>query len=445
VLCPVAISHDLLHGNDSALISFQESYGAGRLFQDFIAFLKPAIADGKIPNDVARVRYEFDLFARSFSDADRQKCWRYYLERWCGRKAEELSDTKPNGNFFEVSVSNDYVPFPLKDGRTRTYPLRGRIDEIDIGNHRLIERTIKGMPTEDHAPRLKDYQVWLLWKILSSIPKSKIPSFWRDVDFSNFNLVVETPYRDFEIARDNPSFDEVTHAAYSWIQDLAKGGRSEWEAYNERACTYLSKMEDCGLLRICYGRRRPYPASRAEMHREFRNIYRPLYWQEMWDYHLLQYQLLELEADQLQSLGYVSKGRIVSFQGREIELELDRQQAQPILDQQISGESNSYLIVVGTFHIGFELEANFVKNDNDRFVMETTQRRLPPTGVVLILPSDSSVLKQRPWFLSRNVQRDVFGLESWGLERPDRAAKHSVIQFMESLFGVKPLRRERNA
>jgi hypothetical protein len=444
-LCPVALLHHILHGNDSALIPVQESFGFGRLFQDFIGFLKPALSDGGIPNDISRIRQEFELFARSASTAESQKCWRFYLERWCSRKLDELNEMRPNSNFFEVSVSNSYIPFTLRDGATRTYPLRGRIDEIDIEDRRLIERTIKGMPNENHPPRLKDYQVWLLWKTLTSIPKSKLPTFWQDVNFRNFSLVVETPYHDFEVAKENPVFEELTHNAYSWIQDLAKGGRSEWEAYNGRACTYLNKMEDCGCLRMCYGRRRPFPTTRTEMRREFRNIYRPLCWQEMWNHDLLQYQLLDLVPDALQSLGYVSTGRIVSFHGREIELELDKKQAQPVLDQLVAGESNSYLIVVGTFHVGFELDASFVKAANERFVMETTHRKLPETGVALILPSDSSVVKQRPWFLSRNVQRDVFSLESWGLEISARAAKQSVIQFMESLFGVKPLRSERNA
>jgi len=444
-LCPVAILHDMLHGNDSALISREERFGGGNLFQNFIAFLKPAMADGKIPPDIQRIRFEFEQFARSAPDAAREKCWRFYLERWCNRKLEELSRLKPNENFFEVSVSNSYAQFRLRDAGTRTYPIRGRIDEVDLKNHKLIERTIKGMPTDDVPPRLKDYQAWLLWKILSSVQRSKFPAFWRDVDFASFTLTVETPYRDFEVEKENSSFEELTHNAYSWIQDLAKGGRSEWEAYAGRSCTFASKMTDCGLLGTCYRRRPIFPTTRSEIHREFRNIYRPLCWQVMWDHHLLEYQKLELEDDELENLGHVSKGKIISFHGREIELELSRKQAQPILDQQISGESNSYVIVVGTFHIGFELEANFLRSTNDRYVMEIPQRRLPQTPIALIIPSDSSVLRQKPWFLSKHVQRDVFALESWGFQLPDRAATHSVIQFMESLFGVKHLRRERSA
>jgi hypothetical protein len=452
-LCPVAILHDILHGDEYAAISQDESFGAGNLFQDFIASLKPAIADGSCQNDSSTMRYAFDDFARSTPDAQRQACWRYYMEPWCSRKIEELAGVRPNENFFEISVADSFVRFKLMseltgEEGTRTYPLRGRVDEIDLTRKKLIERTIKGGSQDNAPPRLKDYQVWLEWKILSSMHRSKFPTSLIDVNFEEFDLVVETPFHDFEVPKDNPEFESRTHSAYAWIQDLTKWGRAEMEAYSNRSCTYDNRMTDCGLLRICYGRRPPYPSTRSEMHREFRNIYRPLFWQEMWDHHLFQYQLLELDVDELRDLGYVSRGKIVSYRGREIELELDRSHAQPILIEQASGETvSSYQIVVGTFHIGSVLMANLVRSQDNKFIMETNMRRLPTADMALILPSDSdsSLYREKPWFLSKLVQRDVFRLEKWGLIRPDRAAQQSVIQFMESLFGSTPLRREKNA
>jgi len=108
---------------------------------------------------------------------------------------KNISQSDRDKFFFEISVANYYVPFPYKDGK-KSYPLEGRIDEIDIKNKRIIERTIKGFKEDTEPPALKDYQTWLLWKTLSSLKRNQLPSQWRDINFEEFELIVETPYKD---------------------------------------------------------------------------------------------------------------------------------------------------------------------------------------------------------------------------------------------------------
>ncbi|GAI17474.1 unnamed protein product, partial [marine sediment metagenome] len=130
---------------------------------------------------------------------------RNHIEPWVRRKLQngELESISDDDQLiFELSVGNARIPFHLEKGK-RHYPLRGRVDEIDLTRKRLVERTIKGTPLDTESPLLKDCQVWLLWKILCSLKREQLPLQWKSVDFQNFDLVVETPYKDFTIKPDN--------------------------------------------------------------------------------------------------------------------------------------------------------------------------------------------------------------------------------------------------
>lgn len=165
--CPVAVLHDILHAVGDATIPGGE-YGLGILYQRFIAHLKLSAARNDIPSP-SDVRYRFVMFARDEDEKTKTDCWRYYVEPWCNERFDKLSEANEK-IFFEVSVANAYVPFKFRD-KNPTYPLRGRIDELDLKNRKIIERTIKGRRTDQSPPPLKDFQLWLLWEALSSINK----------------------------------------------------------------------------------------------------------------------------------------------------------------------------------------------------------------------------------------------------------------------------------
>ena len=437
--CPVAVLHDIFHGADDATIRPGE-YGMGNLYQRFIAHLKLSAARNDIPSP-PDIRYRFEMFAGDEAEKVKTDCWRYYVQPWCNERLDELS--KDNETiFFEVSVANAYVPFKFGDKKP-TYPIRGRIDEIDLKNRKMIERTIKGRRGDKAPPPLKDFQLWLLWKALSSIDKKNYPEPWGSIKFKDFELIVETPYHDFVVRKDNPDFENQAHIAYAWIKDLAGGGKSEFEAYQHRACTHINTDTECGVRWACFSRRYKYPTCRGEIHKEVRKFYPPLFWQQMWDYHLFRYQLLMLEKKDLEGLGYLSEGRVVSLGDGRIEIKIDLRQAAPILERRTSSGELSNLLVIGSFFLGFELDAVLEEVTDDKFVMSVGKKKLPPSGRAMILPSESSILKTSPWFLSRYTQGDLFKLERWGFEKDKRAAEHSVIQLLEWVFGTKTMRRER--
>jgi hypothetical protein len=437
--CPIAILHDILHGIDNATILPGE-WGIGNLYHRFIAHLKLSAAKGDIPS-LSDIRYRFEMFAKDEKDRAKTDCWRYYVEPWCRGRLSKLSEANQNV-FFEISVANTYVPFKFR-GKNITYPLRGIIDEIDLKNRKIIERTIKGRGADQSPPPLKDFQLWLLWKVLLSIDRRNYPEPWKDINFEDFQLTVETPYHDFVVKKNNLDFERQVHVAYAWIKDLAGGGKSEFEAYQHRTCTYLHRDDECGAKLACFGRHYKHPTCRGEVHKEFRKFYPSLFWQQMWDYHLFRYQLLMLRKEELKDLGYLSEGRFVSLKDGKVEIEIRPQQAAPIQERRISTGELENLLVIGSFFIGFELNAILEEMTEGRLIFGVGEKRLPLPERAMILPAESSVLRTSPWFLSRRTQGELFWLERWGFEKDEKAQKHSVIQLLESIFGRKTVRREK--
>jgi len=76
--------------------------------------------------------------------------------------------------------------------------------------------------------------------------------------------------------------------------------------------------------------------------------------------------------------------------------------------------------------------------------MSVETKRTPVSRNAMLMPFDpeATVFEDQPWFLTRNLQRELHYLERWGIQKPQRAEKESVIQMLESIFGTKPLRRE---
>lgn len=211
-LCPVALYHDLIHGIENALVrgDVRTVKRRGELFHNFVAYLKLSIKNGDfelrgdIPSQVSSIQNMFFRFSQSqgFQISESNDIWRLYVRPWVERKLENgefQSITSNSQIFFEISVANSQVPFPLESG-VRNYPLRGRVDEIDLTQRRIIERTIRGGREDDVPPFLKDYQIWLLWKIICSLREENLPNEWRGIRFEDFELVVETPYHDFVIS-----------------------------------------------------------------------------------------------------------------------------------------------------------------------------------------------------------------------------------------------------
>ena len=452
-LCPVALYHDFIHGIENALMEQYPLQRRGELFHRFIAYLKLSLRNGdfQLRGDLRSQRQIIINLFRQFSRAqaftlnESNDIWRLYVEPWVTRKLQNqdlqnISDA--DQFFFEISVANPRIRFPLNDG-IRNYPLRGRIDEVDLTRRRIIERTIKGDSTDSNVPLLKDYQVWLLWKILCSLDSGQLPPAWNNVNFQDFELIVETPHRDFPIS-DNPEYISHTHWAYAWINDISVSESPGVfrEVFENAQCSPENVHPHCRHPFInCFPRLYQFPRSRPEIRLTFQPWYRLLLWEQMWKGHLWHYQLLTLNREELVNLGLVIETQIVSPQGYQLELE--------IIGREVStlrGYDYCTVIPYGTLHCGLKLNARLIRMEGNRIFLQL-ETRSPSfsRGALLLLSPEapSPIMREPPIFLDRQMQSALFRLKRIGSENEQRARRRSLIQLLEAIFGIRRLRRGR--
>jgi len=445
--CPVAILHRLLHGEDRSPTFISERRdrlrGAGTLYHEFIAILKSRIVNGDLQRfspDV--IRPEFLRFVRGQEEL--QEIWPRYLVPWLNgvRSGEHTSVSPRERVFFEVTVASEYVPFRYEEQRL-TYPLRGVIDEINLDRRLIIERTIVGGPDDDGPPEADALQLWLLWKVLNSIDRHNYPEELRGVNFDDFHIIVETPFHDFEIDRENQEFERRVHDAYAWIRDLTFDHRSEFEAYRNQRCDREPGIRCSFMHTVCRRRNFQFPQARSVMREEFRSWFRPLWHEIIWNSHLLQYRLLRLPLDDLEHQGWLARARITSFIDRDlIQVEIIRDEERgPILAHiQNSGRCE---LIFGTPSIGQRIEVTLESEAEGRLILRTSKRYLFLSNNTFILP-DVALLESRPWYLTQRIQQDMFRFEHIGRENIVRARNDSLVQLIEAIFGSNLLRRERS-
>ena len=452
-LCPAAIYHDLLHGIESALMEqYPIERRRGELFQEFIAHLKFSLRNRTlsltgldIQTQQGRIRSLFFGFAQSqgFSTNAASDLWRLYIEPWVRRKLQngELINISPDDQFFfEISVANHRVPFSLNNG-IRNYPLRGRVDEIDFTNGRIIERTIRGASSDNAPPMLKDYQVWLLARLLFSLQANQMPSSWREIRFQDFSLIVETPFRDFTVPFENPNHTIDTHYAFAWINDisLSESPGVYREVFENAICSPENPNPLCQYPFInCFPRIYPYPQSRPEVRQTFQPWYRLLLWEQKWKGHLWQYQLLMLNRKQLIDRGLILEARMVSSTGNQLEIEIIGRQA-----SSLRGYDYCTIIPYGSLFCGLRLNARLIGVRGNNVIMDLGDSRNILSQEVLLLPSEVSppIMKEPLTFLDRQMQSALFRLQHIGCESLSRAQQRSVIQLLEAIFGIRPLHR----
>lgn len=452
--CSVAIYHDLIHGNGNALLIDYHLRGQGALFHEFIAHLKLSLQNRVIRLSGYDIRTQQDMIqnlflnfarGRSFDIDAISDIWKQYVEPWVRRKLQngELESISSEDQlFFEISIANPYTPFHTNGGK-RNYPLRGRADEIDLTRKRIIERTIKESTSGNDPPILKDYQVWLLHKLLGTLKSSQLPSSWGSVNFQKFNLIVETPHRDFEIPLESQDYTESTHYAYAWINDIS---RSESpgevrEVYENAECTPLIPKTECNHpFRICFPRNFPYPQSRPEIKQAVKPWYRLLLWERIWEGHLLQYRLTMLSRKKLIEQRLISEAKIVSSERNLMELEV-------IGDSGVSvrGYDEYTIIPFGTLFCGRRINATLTGVKGNRITMELRGNGSVFSRDAILLPllSDlpAPIMQEPPTYLKKLDQASLLKLQNSGAIKRDRAQRRSSIQLLEAIFGARLIRR----
>jgi len=462
VLCPMTVVHRTYHGLHGALRGPRGlAEGEGEHFHRFMSILKSDIALGRRRPDDA-----FSLLRMYCSwkglDAETESNLRRYLSFWMKRKRDSLNElwNQGPGIFFEVHVATINVTF---GGRKVRYPIHGLIDEIDTINKKIIERTLRGNENDGIPPFLKDFQVWLQWKVLTSIKRNLIPKTLRNENFEKYELIVETPYRDFRVERNQPLFEEWAEDALAWISDITRSSIAISDAWRNRGhhtrpCNFGDEIEECAWARMaCYCRRWRYPERRSALRASLRPLYRALYNEQLWAHDLLLHQLASMEQHDDPALRDELKGLLMgrniypikvesTLEGGRCTVRIDNTVSESLLET-IQDENLSFDVLFGAFSFGLRRRAFLLLDDEEtnpeegRYVMLI--ERINETEGMSAFLIKGLLLKEDPWFLKRLVQRALFSLEKWGMDKEDRAQNHTTVRLIDTLFGPHRLRARR--
>jgi len=457
-LCPLAIFHKFYHGLRGAgrgLRGDEEGIQLGQHYHQFISYLKTEIVRGKRIEDAESLLSNYCSSQRV--DVDTESSLRTLLRYWLRRKRESLEQLYERPRiFFEVHVASINVTF----GREVRFPLHGVIDEIDITNRRIIERTLRGREDDTEPPFLKDFQLWLLWKIISSIGNGLVREVLGCENFEDYELIVETPYRDFLVDKNNPLFNELAEDAFSWISDLATSNNSRlaiaineaWQnrGFHGRPCRYGEEIKECAMINNCYYRRRRYPERRSAFGSDLRRLYYALFNEQIWRHDLMLYQLAYMEQHQdttlQRDLRELLMGRSIfpasivrSIRNEGFIVRID-EQFRPSLLEVIQDEVVNFDIIFGSFSAGLRRRAqldidNTYSNIREGQVFVRIEGPTNVEDLSVLLIRGSLLLREEPWFLKRLVQQSLFNLEKWGVDRDERARKHVTVRFIDTLFG----------
>ncbi len=446
-LCPVALSHALFHGLDNALIRYPQSR-RGEVFHGFCAFIKWAAAKGTVQIDsentttsVARAQHEFRPFCRGLGLASGEidTVWRLYAEPWLTRKIEhgEFDSLENEDVYFELSVASGKVPFELGNG-LRHYPLRGRIDELNLTKRTLIERTIREPISEDDPPLLKDYQAWLLFQTISSLSAEQLPPDWPAEQVGALKLVVETPLQDFIINPDQSRFVQDTHFAYAWLDDMSRGENPGVfrEVYENAACTPEAPHEYCSHpSKNCFPRLYSHPRSRQEVKRAFKPWLRSLLWERIWKGDLWHYRLLTLSKAQLEERGYIIEVPVQARDGDEIVISISGE------NRGVLGGYPSFVVLsYGTVNCGLRLKASIKTGSGDLATIHLSRGwgRFSSRVVVLSTQDTTSVIDEPITWLEAVQQRNLLRLKYWTMGE-QTAREKSNAQLLEAVYGTRDI------
>jgi hypothetical protein len=439
--CPLAMVHDLFHGLSSPIVDEEAEaavqrrggWGVGKFYHYFTALVKYRVGIGELPVDQYAIRRELERERQRHRPQEVDGA-RYYIEPWLRNRIAEGDLVANEDTYFEVQVSAR-TRFRSKEGVISTF-LVGKIDELDLQNNRIIERTTRGERGSPHPPSYKDYQVWLLWKIISSLNEPYIPRAWRR-DYSNTKLFVETPHDVYEVDKNRPEFEDMTIRALSLIRDVSN--RNTWvraisRIYQEAIpeCRSQAKQRVCGIVH-CYMRRRRYPRSRPAIHREFRWMYLPLLWDAMWKKDKLRYQLVKCSLDELRELGVLCEGRIIESERGKLKISLSPPDFDVVRRRDL--EERGCKLLIGSPAFGIETDAWIEEIGDAECTLSYEWRKMPSTHHVSLLFPEASLFRIAPVFLNKQRQRHLFSLERWGKDIEREAMSDPTIQLLEATFG----------
>lgn len=450
--CPWALYLDVMWGRNllTNLESITEAQGEGAHYHNIVGRFRRKISSGEVAippyATTSRIESEARKFLRgyrqdhSLNDVLYDKLLGHFLT-YVGNNLDELSHLSGEELIIEVDVVNPRCNFRF-EGRERTYPIRARLDEVNLTRRVIVERTIersKHNPLQPAPQKLA--QAWLNGYALQMLPPEARPQAWASLwKGPPMQAILETPDASIPLDLRNPTYQESAMEAYYWIREIYRSGAGIIETVNnERACSPQNPNEDCPHWTYrdygC-GRRFPlYPRSRFESKRTFRQLARSLLYDQVWQEDLLFYQLSLLPKSELLQRQLMYEANIVSTTQDSVTVELDQAPGRNL---------GPYLMVIpaGNFFMGPRLNCYVADVSNTRLTLRLRggqQGKLTHEGTLLIYAgSEADLYEEKPGWLKQQERSNLLRCLYIGTDDAQKAEERGLIEVMRGSFGEIP-------
>lgn len=423
--CPRAAFHLLLNDRDPFIRFGTFSAEVGEGYHKCIRVLKYMVSAGS-----SFTRDMLQQVAVKVGGAN-AKYILEYLRKW-EKQGCIYNVQKGDRLLFEVTVSSK-----ISFGGGTCF-VRGKIDEIDLSNREIVERTIK--PLDVAKAQLKDFQLWLLWMILCSISPSQRPDGLKKENFKSYKLFLETPEKKVRVTPKRQYENDLADAL-KWIRWIV-GKNSIWRNVVQASklrCSPGNKKPGCELPNVCFQRKLKHPQSRREMILYLAGQWKAQVWEQMWRHDLQEYKLVLRDYASLQRQGVVLKAKVVSLSKGQVKLEF----ASPADALSVLGEGKreeALELIFGTPQLGIRVPVKAEGLEGNLLTLEMDEVPYEAPKPFLMQYSSVAVYCRAPIFLIRRTQRDTFAFTRRGAKSDKDAEKKGTIQLVEAIFGARRIK-----
>lgn len=451
--CPVALYWDVLWGRtplgseDSEGpqgLGVQYHYAVGRFRQEISRkqIILPPGASTSIIESIARDFLRRYIHDNPVPQATYENLVRVFLT-YVRRKFREgeLTALPDQELFIEIDVINPDGIYEYNDGRY-SYPIRARLDEFNLTNLKVIERTIDRDNERFRPPDQKFLQAWLCANALRTLQRSHWPKNWGNL--FRIEAVVETPEVDFPV-NDDPCFHSQALNAYFWIREIYRWGpgmgTSPWD---DKACTFEDPKTDCPhYFRDCWHGDRMYPRSRPAARQALGRYARHLLYDQVWQGDLIYYMLSLRSEDELLQEERLYRGQIVNIDKNSITVDI----APPPIRTRLGLGQRLVAIPMGNFFAGPRISCSIkeVKKVSKAhrivLILSRGSRGLPIYGGTLLIyrGAIADIYEEPPTFLNEITRSDLLSSLRMGTDAEAEARASGLIELMEGSFGTIPL------
>ena len=343
--CPIKILFKYLESKRARGVSLATPILGGDLFHRAVALAKSIIwnsrcniSNANVVQQVLQVLHQtYQVESTILNNIGNR------LRNYLTRKRWQINAQYGNEVLFECSIVNPYTEMTLTG---ETYPIVGRIDEIDFDQRIIVERC--GV---DPPPLYKQVQALIYHRALTSLltkHRRMLPPQLRSMLRGNWRVIIETPLNDIPVNLANVQLEYIIWSGLHYVREIVHPSSRGWGVFFiNRSCNPPVWNRNCEYFGLCIAslRRLQYPVARAYLRPRVLNMLRLLLYESIWGWDRYLYALSMYNPHQLLQLDYrepYALGTIRNIQGNQLQIEID--QAFRCLIERIRDARTIYLV-----------------------------------------------------------------------------------------------------